>query len=345
MILKIRVLLICLSLFGLSLLLSCGSNINSNEEESNSVDSINPEIFAISQQIADDQDNPTLYNQRSILYLKYNETLKALADINKAIEFDPDNSVYYRTLSDVYFSMGRVTNCRDALNKALEMNNEDTNAYLKLAELEFYFQNFNKTNEYLDKALSIDPINAKAYFIRGMVSKENTDTLLAIKAFQIAIEYDPEYYHAYMQLGLIFASRKNPLAADYFNNAIKVNPLSIEAYYALGMFYQNSELYNEAIETYYKILKYDPLYKYAHYNLGYIHLVYLQVYDVAAKHFTDAINSDNNFTEAWYNRGYCYELLGDMNRSKADYQQALKLKPGYSKAIDGLNRLDVLIKH
>jgi Tfp pilus assembly protein PilF len=66
------------------------------------------------------------------------------------------------------------------------------------------------------------------------------------------------------------------------------------------------------------------------------------VYDVAAKHFTDAINIDKNYAEAWYNRGYCYELMGDVMHAKSDYQQAIMIKANYQRAIDGLNRVDAL---
>ena len=128
-------------------------------------------------------------------------------------------------------------------------------------------------------------------------------------------------------------------AIDYFNNALNIEPKSIEARYALGMFCQENEEYNKAIEAYTTILQIDPDYREAHYNLGYIHLVYLKVYDVAAKHFTDAINCDSNFAEAYYNRGYCFELLGDINNAKTDYEKALKIKTNYSKAIEGLNRI------
>jgi len=65
----------------------------------------------------------------------------------------------------------------------------------------------------------------------------------------------------------------------------------------LAMFYQEHDELNSAIEEYTNILKIDPKYKAAHYNLGYIHLVYLKVYDVALKHFSNAILCDPNYAE------------------------------------------------
>ena len=45
------------------------------------------------------------------------------------------------------------------------------------------------------------------------------------------------------------------------------------------------------------------------------------------------------YTEAYYNRGFAYELLKDVENSQRDYNKVLELHPNYEKAIDGLNRI------
>ena len=105
------------------------------------------------------------------------------------------------------------------------------------------------------------------------------------------------------------------------------------------MFYQETADFNNAIETYTTIIQIDPNYKFAYFNLGYIHLVYLKVYDVAIDYFTKAIKADPAYAEAYYNRGYSFELRGDMINAKTDYKKALELKTNYQKAIEGLNRV------
>jgi tetratricopeptide (TPR) repeat protein len=338
-----RYIVVILIMVSLTFSFACGGGKDAKEDKSVVADSLPADISAISKRIQADPDNASLYNQRAELYLQKQKPENALSDVNKAISIDSKNPKYLRTLSDVYFSMGKTQQCRDALNKALDVDQDDTSSYLKLAELEFYFKDYKKSFDYINKALAIDPGNARAFFIKGMAYKENGDTAKAVKNFQLAVENDQEYYHAYMQLGLLFTAKHNPLAVDYFNNALNCNPKSIETYYALGMYYQENEQYNKAIETYTTLLKIDPKYKFAHYNLGYIHLVYLQVYDVAAKHFTDAINIDPNYAEAWYNLGYCHELLGDVMNAKANYQKAIMIRPNYQRAIEGLNRIDAII--
>lgn len=318
---------------------SCG-NHKKVEDNTGKTDSLSADLVSLNKKIADDPDNAKLYDQRAVYYLQNKDLEKALNDANRAIVLDPKTSAYYLTLSDVLFAGGKITKCQDALNKACEINPEDKDAYLKLAELFYYLKDYKNTFENTGKALKLDNLSAKADFINGMAMKDIGDTMKAVKSFEKAIEKDQQYFHAYMQLGLLYSARHSRLAIDYFNNALNLNPKSIEAMYALAFFYQENSEYNKAIEKYTMITQIDPMNKQAFYNLGYIHLVYLQVYDVAIKYFTDAIKCDVNYAEAYYNRGYCYELLGNINFARADYQSALKIKINYQRAVDGMNRLD-----
>jgi tetratricopeptide (TPR) repeat protein len=321
------------------LFFACGGN-QKGKDESVKTDSLPADLASLNKKIADDPNNAKLYDQRAVYYLQNKDLDKAMTDANKAVILDPKTSGYYLTLSDVYFAGGKITKCQDAITKACEINPEDKDAFLKLAELFYYMKDYKKTFENTSKALKIDNLSAKADFINGMALKDVGDTLKAVKSFERAIEKDQQYFHAYMQLGLLYSAKHSRLAIDYFNNALNLNPKSIEALYALAFFYQENGDYNKAIEKYTMITQIDPKYKQAYYNLGYIHLVYLQVYDVAIKHFTAALQIDPNYPEALYNRGYCYELLGNINFARADYQQALKVKTNYQRAIDGMNRLD-----
>lgn len=325
-------------------LFSCGGSGNKKIEAAVVSDSISPEIAALNAKIKADPNNPDLYNQRASLLVTLKKTDEALADIRMALNIDSSKAVYFLTLSDIYFAMGKVKKCQQSLEKSMSLEPENDSADLKYAELNLYFRDYKKTLEYIGKALETDKINARAYFMKGITHKEMGDTAKAVASFQTAVDQDPEYYHAYIQLGVLYATRNNPLAADYYKNALKQNPNSIEARYGLGMYYQENEEYNKAISEYDSILRIEPKYKQAHYNLGYIHLVYLKVYSQAVKHFTMAIDCDAKYAEAYYNRGYSYELMGDIMNAKTDYTRAIDIRPNYERAIAGLNRIETAPK-
>jgi Tfp pilus assembly protein PilF len=68
-------------------------------------------------------------------------------------------------------------------------------------------------------------------------------------------------------------------------------------------------------------------------------MYYLQLYRDATHHFTDAIEVDPSYFQAYYNRGYCFELMGDINNAAKDYRKALEIQPDYDLAANGLSRV------
>ncbi|MFW5705885.1 MAG: tetratricopeptide repeat protein, partial [Bacteroidota bacterium] len=120
----------------------------------------------------------------------------------------------------------------------------------------------------------------------------------------------------------------------------ELQPNTIEPYYQMALFFQNSGQTEKAVTTYNNILDIDPEHKFAVYNLGYINLVYLHNYQAAAEYFTNTIQIDPEYVQAWYNRGYSYELMGNEEFARKDYEKTLDLSRNYPRAIEGLNRLD-----
>src|SRR5205085_7224819 len=121
--------------------------------------------------------------------------------------------------------------------------------------------------------------------------------------------------------------RKNKMALQYYNNALRIQPSSTEAFYNRGLLYQNMGELEKATNDYEAILKLDRNYADAHYNLGYIDLAFKKDYNSAITHFTDAIRINKQYAEAFYNRGVAYDFLGDRKSAVKDYRQALNIVP------------------
>jgi tetratricopeptide (TPR) repeat protein len=302
------------------------------------------QLALITEKIAKDPNNAALYHSRAKLYLEKKEINQALGDINKAIQLNDKKPEFYITLSDIFFAMVELSKSKDALLKAVSLDNQNIEAYLKLAELNLYLKQYDETFKYTDKAAEIDKLNPKAYFIKGFALKEKGDTSKAVSYFLKSIEMNPDYYEAFMQLGLLFSIKKNKIAKDYLNSALNIKPNSIEAHYALAMFNQETGNFVEAVKLYENIIALDKNYKEAYYNIGYINLVYLADYKKAVEYFSKAISVDKSYAEAYYNRGYAYELSNDFANARSDYKTAIDIKANYDKPIEGLNRLDKKIR-
>ncbi|OFX81897.1 MAG: hypothetical protein A2X12_11190 [Bacteroidetes bacterium GWE2_29_8] len=300
---------------------------------------VNPEIEKISQLILEQPDNSILYEKRALFYLNENNANEALKDIRKAIIKDSSNYSFFRTLSDIYFVMGLGARSKEALKKSISLRKDNDTTYINMAEIFFYEKDFKNALLYLDTSFKINKCNSKYYLLRGLIAIDKKDSLKAITFLTDATKYNENNYDAFLQLGLLYSSLKNEKAISNFEKAIKLNPSEIEADYALALFHQENQKFEEAIVIYNKIIKKKPNYKYAYYNIGYIKLVYQNAPKDAVKYFTEAITIDKNYVEAYYNRGYSYELISDYNNAEKDYKKALELKHNYEKAIEALNRL------
>jgi tetratricopeptide (TPR) repeat protein len=329
--------------FFTAIIFSCGNGDDvhvSAGNDSSVVDTAALGLAQLNQKILSEPNNPDLYHQRAKYHFeKMGDTQSALADMSRALKIDSTKAPYFLTLSDLYFTVNKTGNAKAALEKALQVDEKNIDAMLKLAELHLYVRKHQESIDYINMALKVDQYNAKAYFMKGMNYKEIGDTAKAVSSMETAVEQDPQYYAAYIQLGILYAAQKNPLAESYYNNAIRVQPRSIEAIYNKAKFYQDMQNWNAAIQTYTELLKIDPGYKYAHFNLGVIHLVNLKTYEEALKHFNNAISSDPEYTEAYYGRGTAYQSMGDVAKAAADYKMALQIDPQYRPALEAMKSL------
>jgi tetratricopeptide (TPR) repeat protein len=297
-------------------------------------------LKVLTEKIQHDSSDAGLFHRRAQLYLDEGQINNALGDINKAIQLDAENAGYFITLADIYLAMGKIPGSLESLQKAEKLDPKNNDALIKQAELYLVIKDYPKCFNYVNAALALNRQNPVAYFIWGYAQLERGDTTSAIRNLQTAADQDQNYYDAFLQLGMVYAARKNPVAEDYFRSAIRIDSTRTGAYYLMGLLYQETGEYTKALDIYEKLARVSPAMKEAHYNMGYVNLVSLGNYPAAIQHFTEAIRLDPKYTDAYFNRGYSYELSGDLMNAKKDYEQALQVQPNYDRAIEGLNRLD-----
>jgi tetratricopeptide (TPR) repeat protein len=336
------IILSVLSLF----LFSCGnSGKNSELEKKIEVDSTlsklnSPELKAVNKELLADPNNPELYFKRGKIYFGNHDLEAAKNDALRAIKLDSLKSDYFILLSDSYFTANETRMAKESLERCLKINPSSIEANLKLAELYFYVKKYQEAINYANSALKVNENTSKAYFIKGMCYKESGDTAIAISSFQTAVEQDNTIIDAYLELGVLLTKKKNALALEYLNSALKIDPANEDVVYNIGYYFQSKGDYKAAIETYKKLLAKNINYREAHYNLGAIEVASSKNYKEAVKYFTNAINADANYADAYFARGVCYEELKDKINAAADYQMALQIEPNHPFAIENLNNME-----
>lgn len=323
---------------------SCKEGDETMVENSKHADSLlkiinSPELAALNKKILDNPDDANLYNERARIYMQFKQFDEAINDSKRSLRMDTTNAAFYLTEADIFFASNETRNAKDVLESVVKKFPENTDGLLKLGELYYFVKQYENAFAKINQALKINENLAKAYYLKGSIYKEIGDTLKAISSLETAIEQDNKNYGAFLDLGLIYASRKNPLAFEYYDNAINLSSSNTDALYAKAKLFQDLNQIKDAVTLYNQILKQDASHVFSLYNLGAIEYGINKNPKKAIEYFTNAITVNPKYAEAYFARGACYQEINDNSNASADYNMCLQLKPNYEPAVEGLNSL------
>ena len=309
---------------------SGGNNKKSND---------NQQVGSSKEEVVADTLDVTGYINRARLYLANQQVGNAIRDINSALSLDGKNIDALLVLADIYYALGDQDNILLTLNKATEIAPMDSRPIIKLAELSFLQGNVNMSNAYIDKALELNSINPQAYYMRGVICMAKNDTVQALKQFMKARNQDDSFVDPVKQIAAIYAAQRNPMAKDFYDLAIEMEPDNLASYYDLALYLQDNGYPEKALEIYDTLNVKMPGNYQILFNKGYVNLVYLFEYDKAIDCFDKALEINPKSVDALLNKGVAYEQKGNFKQAKSIYLQILKVNPNYQLAIDALHRI------
>jgi tetratricopeptide (TPR) repeat protein len=325
-------------MIALFLAASCGERKSTKGDNTESQDQA---LEVLNKKIKANPNDASLYYQKADYLLNNGKLPDALMNFIVSVDLDSTNLNTWSKLSDVYMLMDNYMEAENAMIQALKLKPDDENVLLKLAKYYIIFFNYEDAKTYLDRTLFKNNLNAQAYELYGTYYLEQGDTARAIGSFNRAVEIDDNLFDAYLSLALLYDLRSNPVAIDYYRNAIRVRPNTLHTHYKLAFYLQEkSGKIDDAMEIYNAILDKDPQYYYALYNKGYIYLVYKRDPRTALDYFRQAVEfSDRKTPDALYNMAYCLELLDNKREARQLYKQILEVFHDYELAIEGQRRV------
>src|SRR6188768_3415617 len=269
--------ILAFSLFAL-LCIQCKSKSN---DEANSIGTTgNPAIDAITEQIQDHPEDPQLYLQRAQLFYDNQAYDQAILDIANVMKLDSTNLRAHHLLADVYLDHNQSALALKTMQRAAALYPDSIRTKLKLSEFQLILKQYDGAMHTLEDIMQIRPGDPEALFMLGMVYKDQGKTEQAIGAFQSAVERNPDMVEAWVILGDLMDRTHNPLAIQYFDNAIRVAPNNVAAWHAKAYFLQNNDKIPEALEIYRHIHTLDSHYPEAYLNAA-ILLIYQDSLDAA----------------------------------------------------------------
>ena len=186
-------------------------------------------------------------------------------------------------------------------------------------------------------ATTINAQDLKSAFKKSYELEKNGKYIDAIEILKTV--YDENSYEINLRLGwLAYSAGSFTESISYYNKAISLMPLSIEA--QLGLVYPASAVgnWNQVIEAYNKILMIDKQNTTANYKLGYIYY-YRKDYEKAYRYFQGLVNNypfEYNYLImfAWTNLN-----LGKTREAKVLFNKVLLLSPDDESAKKGLESI------
>ena len=152
----------------------------------------------------------------------------------------------------IYTQLGQDEKALEAYKAARKNDPEDVNLILNEANLYFNQGDKAKFKELMAEAIALAPDNADLHYNVGVISMEQEDYESARASYKKAIEIDPKYTNAYLNLSTTYVNEGNALIDEM--NSLGNSKADIAKYDELkekkdSLFKQGADVLEEALKT------------------------------------------------------------------------------------------------
>ena len=168
------------------------------------------------------------------------------------------------------------------------------------------------------------------YFDMAVGAEKEAKLELALQCYQQAIKYNPSSKEAYYSIGKILARRhKWQEVVDLYQHAIQYNSQEFSYHHNLGNAYYELHKWQEAISSFQSSIALNNQFSWSHFKLGEA-LMELKQWQLAADAFNNSIELKSDFDWAHHKLGDVSYELKDWNTAVSAYENALKISPDLS---------------
>lgn len=307
----------------------------------------------------EEDEREELYNAIAFEYENLKEYDTALTYLKKAVPLSTNLEAQYYEIRFCYSILDETDEAIEYFNNEIEKNVYNIEARMALALSYTHIDLIEKAIDALEFVLAIDPTHTKAYvelctllldldrtkeafdniqealrnhvdtaMIRAMMGDcymKSGDDISAQECYMLALSMDDKNVEAYIGLGFVFSDRgNNQKAINYFERAIKLDPLNTDVIYYLAE--ENNKLgrYEEAFTYLHYIEEINPFDE----DL-YIHLMDTYLYmdnpDEAIKSLNDGLKTIGESAPLIYRLAYVFFICNEHAAGMLNLQKALEL--------------------
>jgi tetratricopeptide (TPR) repeat protein len=181
--------------------------------------------------------------------------------LKEAILLDPENSEVLTKIGEVLLrDDDQLDEAESFLKRALALNPEQTDAIVAYARIMEKRENNDKAMELYQKALKLSGNHVHTYFYLAVLNEKMEAYKNAITYFKKCISLDNGHYLSCMHLAtLLVNAGETHRAEKYYKHALKIDPESLDAHFALGkLTHYTFEDPVTALEYYNFVVSKDP---------------------------------------------------------------------------------------
>lgn len=172
--------------------------------------------------------------------------LEAAVLCNQILENDSQNAQVLTLLGLLKYKNNQVQDGIACIEKALEIK-PTARLYLDLGRIHLEQNDFRKMEECCEYSIKFDSENFDAWFYYALALKTNEKIDVAIKAYEKAIQINPDACNAYHNLGNIYFNIKNDShsALKYYKKYLEYDSDNKDAKSCIGTLYLKMKNYKE----------------------------------------------------------------------------------------------------
>jgi tetratricopeptide (TPR) repeat protein len=225
-------------------------------------------------------------------------------------------------------------------DQVLKLKENSARAYCGKAKIKWFFQDHEAAMHLLRVATNFNPEYIDAYKTMLDICEQRQDRTGLVQAASILTSMSPEnpkytliLAKAYLELNHLEGSE------NYYKKTIMLSPKLADAYKGLGSVYMAQNEYEKAKKNFRKALDLDADDISTLNSLG-TTLLRMGQFNEGINRYLLALKLDPSNPSVLFNIGHAYEKNNDFEKAKWYYAQALIHKPGFDKAMRGLERVE-----
>jgi len=281
-------------------------------------------------------NNPLIKYQLALAYLQGKNTSQAMNELEQAITLAPKYVEAIVLLAQLRLRAGDPRSVITPLESALQLRPDVTQIRTLLADAYQAVGRSEEAASLIREQIKKTPQDSQSYLVLGVILKQQKKNDESRKAFEKAIELNPENVVAIDQLAdLDLEARAFSAVHQRANALLQKDPKSAPAYFIHGRSYVIEKNFAAAETALKKAIELDPNLA-AAYNLLVAIYVEANKLPEALKELETVLAKNPQYSPALLTSGIIYERMGDFAKARDNYEKVLALTPNFVPALNNL---------